>query len=77
MAFGAISTTVSVSRQSPQQTYRPGDLVATRTGYPVLYEILSLEPEGLVRVRGVNWAPGYNAVLSRQSIRPANRILAG
>ena len=41
--------------------FGPGDFVTTVTGYPVLYEVLSLETDGLVRVRGVNWAPGYTA----------------
>ena len=56
--------------------YRPGDLVTTVAGYPVLYEVLSLETDGLVRVRGVNWAAGYSAMVGAQEIRPVTSILA-
>jgi hypothetical protein len=63
------------SRQARQQ-YRPGDLVTTVTGYPVLYEVLSVETDGLVRVRGVNWAAGYSAMVGLKEIRPVTSILA-
>jgi len=59
-----------------RQAYRPGDLVTTVAGYPVLYEVLSLETDGLVRVRGVNWAAGYSAMVGAQEIRPVTSILA-
>jgi len=56
--------------------YHPGDLVATASGYPVLYEVLAVDPGGLVRVRGLNWAPGYSASVSPDEIRPVTGILA-
>jgi hypothetical protein len=55
--------------------YHPGDLVATASGYPVLYEVLALDPSGLVRVRGLNWAPGYSASVSPDEIRPVTGLL--
>ena len=55
--------------------YRPGDLVTTVTGYPVLYEVLNVDGEGLVRVRGVNWDAGYSAVVGARDIRPVTSIL--
>ncbi len=54
----------------------PGDLVTTRSGYPILYEILCVETDGLLRVRGLNWAPGYSAVVDGQSVRPVTGILS-
>jgi hypothetical protein len=55
--------------------YRPGDLVTSQGGYPVLYEVLGLEREGVLRVRGNNWAPGYTALVSLSEVRPAAQIL--
>ncbi len=55
--------------------YHPGDLVATASGYPVLYEVLAIDPSGLVRVRGLNWAPGYSASVSPDEIRPVTGLL--
>ena len=55
---------------------RPGDLVTTRSGYPILYEVLTVEADGLLRVRGLNWAPGYSAVVDAQDVRPVTGILS-
>jgi hypothetical protein len=60
----------------PPGGYRPGDLVATRTGYPTLYEVLSAECDGILRVRGLNWAPGYSANVSSDEVRPVTSSLA-
>jgi hypothetical protein len=54
---------------------RPGDLVTTRSGYPILYEVLCVETDGLLRVRGLNWAPGYSAIVDAQDVRPVTGIL--
>ncbi len=75
MALETVPLTTSSSTRSARLNFRPGDLVTTVTGYPVLYEVLSLERDGLVRVRGVNWAPGYTAVVRAQEIRPVTHIL--
>ncbi|MEP7359075.1 MAG: hypothetical protein ABI847_17625, partial [Anaerolineales bacterium] len=53
----------SSSPRAPRRAFNPGDFVTTVAGYPVLYEVLSLEADNLVRVRGVNWAPGYTAIV--------------
>jgi hypothetical protein len=56
--------------------YRPGDFVASQTNsYPVLLEIIGLEDDGLLRVRGLGWAPGYTAVIARDQVRHVNAIL--
>jgi hypothetical protein len=57
-------------------TFRAGDLVATRVGYPTLYEVLSVERDGILRVRGLNWEPGYSANISSAEVRPVTRSLA-
>jgi len=56
--------------------FRPGDLVTTSKGYPVLYEVLAVDPAGLLRVRGLNWAPGYSATVSVADVRPVTSILS-
>jgi hypothetical protein len=56
--------------------FRPGDLVTTADGYPVLYEVLEVGPDGLLRVRGANWAPGYSATVSATEVRPVTGILS-
>jgi hypothetical protein len=70
--------TVPISRtpRTPRPAFGPGDFVTTVAGYPVLYEVLSLESDGLVRVRGVNWAPGYTAIVRMLEVRPTTRILS-
>jgi hypothetical protein len=56
--------------------YRPGDFVASQTNtYPVLLEIVGVEDDGLLRVRGLGWPPGYSAVLPREQIRHVSSIL--
>ena len=62
--------------RGPRPAYRPGDLVTTVTGYPVLYEVLRLECDGLLRVRGMNWAQGYSAIVRAQEVRPVTHILS-
>ena len=56
--------------------FRSGDLVTTTKGYPVLYEVLAVDPAGLLRVRGLNWAPGYSATVSAEEVRPVTSILS-
>jgi hypothetical protein len=56
--------------------YRPGDLVTTTKGYPVLYEVLAVDAAGLLRVRGLNWAAGYSATVTSDEVRPVTSILS-
>lgn len=57
--------------------YHAGDLVTTRSdSYPMLYEVLRVEVNGLLRVRCLNWALGYSALVSADVVRPVSRILA-
>ncbi len=74
MALETVPQTASPNSRS-RLSFKQGDFVTTVTGYPVLYEVLTLERDGLVRVRGVNWAPGYSAVVRSQEIRPVTHIL--
>jgi len=76
MAIPLSASAVVQPTRGPRPAYRPGDLVTTVTGYPVLYEVLRLECDGLLRVRGMNWAPGYSAVVRAQEVRPVTHILS-
>jgi hypothetical protein len=71
----ALSPTVERASKA-RVTYKPGDLVTTAQGYPVLYEVLAAEAGGLLRVRGLNWAPGYSATVSVDTVRPVTGILS-
>jgi hypothetical protein len=74
-AARAPTTSESVERQR-WANVRPGDLVTSRSGYPILYEVLTVETDGLLRVRGLNWAPGYSTVVAGQDVRPVTGILS-
>ena len=76
MTTETLPTFQDQSTRRPGVNYRPGDFVTTVTGYPVLYEVLSLEADGLVRVRGVNWASGYTAMVRSQEVRPVTSLLS-
>lgn len=66
----------ATSPRGAASRYRAGDLVTTRRGYPVLYEILNASVDGLLRVRGVDWAPGFSAHIPVEDVRPASSILS-
>jgi hypothetical protein len=57
--------------------YVPGDLVVSRTGYPVLYEVVCVYTDGLLRLRGADWAAGYTVLVAATGVRPASAILHG
>lgn len=59
----------------PDIRYGPGDLVISRSGYPTLYEVISVCDDGLLRLRGVDWAPGYSARVAAEEVRPTSAIL--
>lgn len=73
-AIQAPTVSESIERQR-WANVRPGDLVTSRSGYPILYEVLTVEIDGLLRVRGLNWAPGYSTVVASQDVRPVTGIL--
>ena len=75
MATSSFSPLPDQSARHPRSSYRPGDLVIPVQGYPILYEIIRLESDCLVRVRGVDWPGGYTVVISVQEVRPIARIL--
>lgn len=53
-----------------------GDLVVARTGYPTLCEVLAVERNALLRVRGLDWLPGYSVTVAAQEFRPVSKITA-
>jgi hypothetical protein len=59
----------------PPIRYRPGDLVVSRGGYPTLYEVICICNDGLLRLRGVDWAVGYSALVAADQVRPTSGIL--
>ena len=75
MTVQAMPESGSATSRTGRAPYRAGDLVTTVTGYPVLYEVLNVDVNGLVRVRGVNWEAGYSAVVGPRDIRPVTSIL--
>lgn len=70
------TNTSATSDHRPQRArFRPGHLVSTRTGYPTLYEVICVHEDGLLRVRGLNWAPGYSALIDAETVRPVTGAL--
>jgi hypothetical protein len=55
--------------------YRVGDVIASqRNTYPVLLEVMQIEDQGLLRVRGLDWPAGYSAVLTSDEVRYVSSI---
>ena len=63
------------SGRRPGFRYRPGDLVVSARGYPTLFEVISVGDDGVLRLRGVNWAAGYSALVAAEAVRPTSAIL--
>lgn len=61
----------------PHLRYRPGDLVVSISGFPMLYEVISISDDGVLRLRGVNWAAGYSVLVPAEKVRPTSGILNG
>ncbi len=61
--------------QGRRPKFRPGDLVVAQSGYPTLFEVICVQDDGMLRVRGLNWAAGYSALVSADKIHPATAIL--
>ena len=77
MDMGTVRQPSGPTARPGQPAYRAGDLVTTVAGYPVLYEVLGVDSNGLLRVRGMNWAAGYSAVVGPLEVRPVTSILRG
>jgi len=71
-----VNHTLPASGRRPQWVrFRVGDLVTTRTGYPTLYEVICLHADGILRVRGLAWAPGFSALIDAHSVRLVTGLL--
>lgn len=70
------AATATTTRRPLRRVFRPGDLVISRSGYPTLFEIVNIQEDGLLRVHGLNWAPGYSALVDADDVRPVNALLA-
>jgi hypothetical protein len=57
--------------------YGVGELIASpRNTYPILLEVIQLEADGWLRVRGLDWPAGFTAVLPRDEVRYVTSILS-
>lgn len=63
---------------APARTvYRVGEYIASeRNTYPILLEVVQVEAEGWLRVRGLDWPAGYSAVLASHEVRYITSILS-
>jgi len=53
--------------------FAAGDLVRPRTGQATLCEVLGAEDDDRIRVRGLDWSPGYSAILPATEIYLVSR----
>jgi hypothetical protein len=60
--------TAGDSRQR-RRGFKPGDLVVPASGYPVLCEVVSADTGGLVRIRGLDWSPGFTVLVRVEDYR--------
>jgi hypothetical protein len=65
----------SDSRQH-QRGFRPGDLVLPVNGYPLLCEVVRVETDGLIRIRGAGWSFGYTVLARAEDYRTATGRLS-
>jgi hypothetical protein len=50
-------------------------MVIQRSGdYPLLCEVILVQPDGLLRVRGLDWPAGYSALIDPQDVRPVSSL---
>ena len=49
--------------------FHPGDMVHPKSGYPQLCEVVSVEPGGLIRIRGIEWPSGYTVLVRAEDYR--------
>jgi hypothetical protein len=58
----------------PKLAFQAGDLVRARTDRATLCEVLSAEDENRIQVRGLDWPPGYSAILPSEEIYLVLRV---
>ena len=57
--------------------YQVGEFIASeRNTYPILLEVIQVEADGWLRVRGLDWPAGYSAVLASHQVRYVTSILS-
>lgn len=53
-------------------TLKPGDLALPVFGHSLLYQVLAVHDNGMMTVRGLDWPPGYTAVVKASDFRPGS-----
>ena len=64
--------------ESPQHRccFHVGDLVVPQSGYPQLCEVIMVESETLIRIRGLDWSPGFTVLVPFEAYRPVTGRLS-
>lgn len=70
-----LSVRTPASVQLATVPFAPGDLVIPRTGYPILCEVLNVEEDGRVSVRGLLSPPGVRFSFPVSELSPASKRL--
>jgi hypothetical protein len=76
MTFPLHPSAVVQPIRRPRPLHRRGDFVVQVKGYPTLYQVICMETDNQVRVRGGDWPAGYTVVVRRQEVRPVSHILS-
>ena len=61
------------SKSSGKLMFAAGDLVRPRTDQGTLCEVLGAEGDDRIRVRGLDWSPGFSAILPATEIYLVSR----
>ena len=62
------------SKSSGRLMFAAGDLVRPRTDQATLCEVLGAEDDNRIRVRGLDWSPGFSAILPATEIYLVSRV---
>ena len=68
-----LETSARTARPS-KLMFRAGDLVRPRADQNTLCEVLGAEDDDRVRVRGLDWSPGFSAILHANDIYLVSRV---
>jgi len=71
MNTGILSTTTATGPL--RLAYHPGDWVVSKNGAPIVCEVLNVEANGVLLVRGLDWSPGYSAYIRAEEVSPVSR----